>query len=215
MFLTYMGEVLKRAFTPTPRLTDGLQIAAASALPAAAQFAGVDLPQSAEGSVLAYIGLVALCLFIIRFFWAPYAMWKEQNAQVASLRLELSKPERIEFERMSKLRAKSKMKLAARLREYYWLSCQRSDAEKASAKMGLVLNDLIQLMGQADSAISFGRGVALLNDYAFANLLNGDDSARSISHSLICNLLDHLHGKITDEALALQLPPDPTEKKPQ
>ena len=108
MFLVYFGEVLKRAFTPTPRITDALQVVAASALPAIASFAGVKLPTTAGSEVFAYIGLAALSYFAIRLFWAPYAMWREQIGQVADLKSELSRPERLELERRAELMAEDR-----------------------------------------------------------------------------------------------------------
>ena len=101
MFLIYLGEVFKRALTPTPRMTDGLQVIAASAFPAVSKFFGVKMPTDIGNDTLAYIGAATLAFIFIRLFWAPYSIWKEQIAESADLRLELSKPERLLLERLA------------------------------------------------------------------------------------------------------------------
>ena len=119
MFLVYLGEVVKRAFSPAARLTDGLQIAVASALPAAARFAGVEMGPSTQNDALAYIGLVAVSLIVIRVLWAPYDMWREQSGLVADLKLELTKPERLITEHMAKRKAKNRIKILEHLRQVH------------------------------------------------------------------------------------------------
>lgn len=111
MYFLFLWEVVKRAFTPAPRVTDMLQILAASALPATSKFVGLELPQNAGESALAYIGLIALSFIVIRLFWAPYAIWKDQGAEIGGLKLELSLPERLILSNLAKHRAKARVKL--------------------------------------------------------------------------------------------------------
>jgi hypothetical protein len=122
MYFSWLFEVIKRALIPAPRLTDTLQILAASALPALSQFAGLSLPAGAPQSVLAYIGLIALCFLAIRFLWAPYAIWREKEATITSLNAELAKPERMIFAEIAKHRAEARAQLTVALEDFQTVS---------------------------------------------------------------------------------------------
>ena len=91
MYLRFLALVFSRAFQPTTRITDGLQIIAASALPAAALVFGVRMPAEIGAQALAYIGLATVAFVAIRLLWAPYALWKEQIEIADKLRYELGR----------------------------------------------------------------------------------------------------------------------------
>lgn len=98
MYLQYLGAVFARALRPTVRITDGLQILAASFVALGARLAGVKMTDDIATNILAYVGMAVTALIVIRLFWAPYSIWKDQLADSAGLRLELSRPERLELE---------------------------------------------------------------------------------------------------------------------
>lgn len=208
MYGQYIAAVVSRAFQPTARITDIMQILAASAAPAIAKF--LRLPVPLPEDTLAYIGAAALAFVALRlFFVAPYQVWREQVTELGCLKLELSKPEQIEHQRMAKLRAKSKLKLAALIREMYWNSCnvQKNELESVSG-IERLLPQAIALMGQSAVGIVFDQAFALLTNYSFEYILSSKREHQFASHKLINDMLDFLHGKITSEALALRLPPD-------
>lgn len=208
MFLTYLEEVVKRTFTPASRLTDGLQIAVASAIPAAATFAGIDVPDSVEVSALAYIGLVALALFVIRLIWAPYAMWKAQNGEIGELKLELSKPERIEAEVMARRRAQKRIKLAAFLRQSQLFSTSHKSQEALDS---LVKSHIkaVKIMAEAGIEPEVQEKIGALLSFMHASLLReradrGDyTNLMADAVGLVCL---HCHGSITAANLLRQWP---------
>jgi hypothetical protein len=209
MYFTFLWEVLKRAFTPAPRVTDMLQILAASALPAASKFIGIRLPQNAGDNALAYIGLIALSFVVIRLFWAPYSLWKEQEGQIGGLKLELSRPERLELEHMAKLRAKARMKMARVIRQFqhkYFLG----EGQDMSSEM--LDRQLVRLHAQVSPSSAFTTVFA--DFHQEMRTLEGkgvahDDSMEDAGHhkrglTLAYALSEWLHGRITDEALLLR-----------
>lgn len=215
MFFTYLGEVLKRAITPTPRLTDGLQIVAASAFPALVNFAGIEAPQGAENSVLAYIGLVALSFFVIRFFWAPYSMWKDQASEISSLKVELAHPERIEHEWIAKRRAKARLRLATLIREFQAASFHLEDKKRSKISRKMIAeHSKISLGGAITAAISAVHELAIEADGLEARSPEWQ-SKQSEAAAIAMHAQNFLQGRITAEVLALQLPRNTEQKTPQ
>jgi hypothetical protein len=218
MIWQYIGLVLSFAFRRSTIRTDVMQILAASALPAFAKFAGLKMPESASGDVLAYIGLATIAFIFLRLVSAPFFIWREQIGEIGALKLELSAPERIELERMAKLRAKKRVALAAEIRNFHWTVF--GEGEPAQERMGRAYKRCTILMGQAGIPQSF--------DTAFDRLFeemkrarkdaaeNGDRHHGGGYHDfkLVDNMTDYLHGRITAEDLALRLPPD-TEAETQ
>lgn len=205
MLWMYLGEVLKRAFTPTPRLIDGLQIVAASALPALASFAGVEMPEGIQESALAYIGLAALSYFAIRLFWAPYAIWKDDKGEIGSLKLELSKPERMVQEHFSRLRAKSRMKLTKRLSQMH-LACFDDDKEMALGNLAMHSYHAFRLAHSAGLPREFHDAIKCF-DTLCDRRCNGEEVDKKDFQALD-NLQRYLTGELTIGVLVRQLPKD-------
>jgi hypothetical protein len=208
MWFFYLWEVVKRAFTPTPRVTDGLQIAAASALPAAAKFVGLELGETASNDALAYIGLVALAFVAIRLFWAPYAIWKEQGGEIGELKLELSKPERLIVEHLARHRAKARAKLAAVLEDWQAVSFSKAWDDAAERHNTEYFSKAMRLQAEAGLSQVFQTGRR-----AFALAIREEAEATAVpnlrdmeSERLLRLLQRHLVGDLTAEDLALQLP---------
>lgn len=151
MWFVYLWEVVKRAFTPAPRVTDILQILAASTLPAITKFAGVELPANASEDALAYIGLIAVTFIVIRFLWAPYSIWKDQSSEVAQLRSEISKPQRVEMLRLAEHRADARASLAETLAAMN-LACEaaRNGNPAEKAKLHKLVKAIDGLSGRAN-----------------------------------------------------------------
>ena len=208
MYFTYIWEVLKRAFTPTSRVTDMLQILAASALPAASKFAGVQLPQDANNSALAYIGLIAATYVAIRLFWAPYSIWKDQSAQLGSLKYELSRPEQLERRMMAKKRAKARMALAQTMREFQLISFQGDNARSDDLN-----TKMVKLHSQLPDSLALTKAISLLHDLCLKaddHEYNSMEWEKVQNKAILVTLAaqSYLNGMITAEQLALQLPQD-------
>lgn len=220
-YASYLSRLLLFALRGSVREADKWQIVGGTALPSIIigvlfHVAQVPVPTISAAEFPTYLGYGLIAWVAIRLlFVGPYFLYQEQLQDVAKLRLELSKPERIEHERMARARGKKKIELAALLRQLYWESCQRREPEAAMLRVSRVLKKSIKLMGQANVSDSFGKAFAILHDYAFKSLTENDTDAQFVSHALINNMLDYLHGKITAEDLALRLPPSIGSEKPQ
>lgn len=212
MYFLFLWEVVKRALTPVPRVTDMLQILAASALPATSKFVGVELPQNAGESALAYIGLVALSFVIIRLFWAPYSIWRDQNGEIGSLKLELNKPEKIELARMAELRADAKSEMSGAINQMLFLTMEVNPLRN-SEKIGALIRRISSLSGPAHTSQSFANGYSRLGLLCYAIIREGKTEGYEKRDAVVVELANamelYLHGRITAEDLALRLPPKP------
>lgn len=204
MYFFFFWEVVKRAFTPAPRVTDMLQILAASALPATSKFVGVKLPQDAGENALAYIGLAALSFVIIRLFWAPYSIWREQSGEIGNLKLEMTKPQRLEFSRMAHLRADAKAELASAIARMAYLAMSR-DPMSDSPEMSALVAKSVALCGRANASQSFELALNRLGHLCL-NLMQNKEMGLPPMIQLVNAMQAYLHGELTAEGLALQLP---------
>jgi hypothetical protein len=205
MYWQYVLAVIRRAFQPTARLTDVLQILAASAAPAVARFFGVAVPTPDE--TLAYIGAAVLAFLFLRlFFVAPYQVWREQLGDIGKLKLELSKPERLQLEHMAQLRAKERFELCRSITELFWARLAGDHAVKLFRHCSTAVQP-----ANADDA--FCNGVSRL--YVYAGLGHTSLEHRKTSTQLLNSLTAYLQGELTAEALALRLPPKPEAETPQ
>ncbi|MDT9600030.1 hypothetical protein [Sphingosinicella rhizophila] len=216
MYAQYLGAVFRRALQPTVRVTDGLQILAASAVPAIAD--ATELPVPATDSVLAYIGAAAISFVILRLlFVAPYHVWKEQVGELGGLKLELCKPERIEFARMAKVRAKKRVAFAALIREMQWFAFVTTDRDIGD-DMDNYFGRGLKLAGEAGVSESCFQGFGkLVNECRELQKVrrHKTESGATSAFTLSDNLVSHLHGRLTAEDLALRLPPDIESKTQQ
>ncbi len=213
MFLVYLGEVAKRAFTPTSRLTDGLQVAAASALPAATRLAGLDIAPSVEVDALAYIGLVALSFIVIRFFWAPYDMWKDQAGRIAELNLELSKPERLIVEHLAKKKAENRLLIIEHLRQLYDSGYDYRRSKNFSGYT--FFNDachLLLISGLDEDLRASIIALLKASEFRFHNKLGGEWST---DIRCLNDIATYIDGRITIEDLLRRWPQDIEFEKPQ
>jgi hypothetical protein len=215
MYFTYLIAVLKRAFTATPRMTDALQILAASALPAVSTAFGVRLPNDAPTLVLAYIGMAALAFFVIRLFWAPYSIWREQGCDILDLRSELARPERLVMEHLAKHRAKARAKLAVELEKFQALGFReagdddKEDPDWHFTKAAQIMSRIRHLQAQAGLSEAFDKTrMRLVNAVLVeADTKNDDLPGDRLSQILMKLMQSHLIGELTAEALLLRSPP--------
>jgi hypothetical protein len=217
MFWLYLGEVIKRALLPTPRVTDGLQVLAASAFPAVGKFVGIKMPTDIGNDTLAYIGAATLAFIFIRLVWAPYAIWKDQNTDMAGLRLELSKPERLLFEKLVKHRARARIKLAAELEDFQTISFSNDWSKFAETKTAQEMVKIRRLQAESGLCDIFNDGRQCLL-VAVKNEVNADNEDLPLvreSQRILRLLQRHLLGEITAETLALQLRPNTATKTQQ
>ena len=213
MYFLYLGEVLKRAFTPTPRLTDGLQVAAASALPAVASIAGIKLPASAQSDAFAYIGLAVVSYFVIRLFWAPYSMWKEQVGEIAGLKLELTKPERLVLEHLARIKAKYRAKLSEAFYEIYDYGFKHAiDEQYRGSTHFNKASHLIRVSGIDSKLMQALITLQKASEFRFLNKLDGKYTT---DLQCLTSLYEYLNGNITIEVLLHRWPTSTELKIPQ
>lgn len=208
MLWQYIGLVLSFSLRRSTIRTDIMQILAASALPAAAKFAGIKMPETASNDMLAYIGLATIAFIVLRLLCAPYFIWREQTAHIRDLKLELSKPERLVFAKIAEHRAKARAKLAAALEDYQTLAFVNEwdeFAKNQSGERGAKVNRYAAASGLGET---FHKARRLL--YASVQL-EGEISNEKLSPEresmrILRMIQSHVIGDITAEALALQLP---------
>lgn len=201
MYFIFLWEVVKRAFTPAPRVTDMLQILAASALPATSRFVGIELPQNAGESALAYIGLIAVSFIIIRLFWAPYAIWRGQAGEVAGLKLELSKPERLVVEHLARHKAEAIQELKDKLVEAHLFNLAPIGDD---AKVNRLLFEIEKLIFRAGLSPRLHGVFERFLEYIRGRKpgsMEGFDEFKFLADTIAC-----LEGGVTIEHLARQLP---------
>lgn len=208
MFWTYLLAVFRKALSTTTRVTDGLQILTASVLPGVAKFLGVTMPESIGNDALAYIGAAALAFIVIRLFWAPYALWKEQVETVDGLKIELSKPQQMIMVRLAKHRAKARAKLAAKLEDYQTIAFSENWTDGADIRSAKAMTKIRRLQAEAGLSEAFneGRKTLMLLVMAEANKADNAVTEKRGSQHVLELLQRHLVGDVTAEALALQLP---------
>ena len=215
MYWTFLAALLRKTFSPTVRLTDALQIIAASAIPGIAKAVGVTLPAD---SVLAYIGAIAITFVLIRLlFWAPYALWEEQVEAVGRLEADLAKPQRLVMERLAKHRAKARAKLAAKLEDFQTLSFAESWDQhfvNQSAEQMAVIRRLEAEAGLSETFVT-GRGRLLVIVKSEGNIPNADLNSFRKSAEVLRALQEYLMGAISEDELSDRLPQDLTPKMAQ
>ena len=210
MFGTYLIEVSKKALTPAVRVTDGLQILTASAAPIALPLLGVDMTEDLTTNILSYVGLVAIGFIAIRFFWAPYAIWKEQSLDNAGLRLELSKPERLVMENVARHRAKALTKIPRQLHELDKYAYYNDVAARTQATANTFIK-IQSLAAQAGLKGDFHKALVKLLGYCRQPSAVDLETAR-IRSDLRDHMISFVHGQITGEFLLSQLPPNIEEE---
>ena len=180
-----------------------------------AVFRGVTVSTDAGLQVSAYVGAIVLAIFLLRLlFVAPYAMWRDKVGEVAGLKLELTKPEQIELRRMGRIRAKKRIELAALLREMHWFNFLTTDGD-ISHNQRTQFGRALALIGEAGLSSAFLEGFFRYDKMVRAVNAKRREGERVPKGTAVValgvNLLDHLHGRITAEELALKLPPEEDE----
>jgi hypothetical protein len=203
MLWNYIGEVFRRAWSPAPRVTDALQVLAASALPAVGKFAGLNLPQTADSDALAYIGLAALSYIAIRLVWAPYSLWKDQKAEIKELRSDLSKPERLIIERLADHRAEARATLAGKLEDYQTLAYYEDWSDTAKQASGAQMSEIRHLQARAGLSDNFESGwqFFLTAVKTEGSVPNTSLAYNSTSKQILTQLQKHLVGDLCDSEL--------------
>jgi hypothetical protein len=176
---------------------------------------GYRMAPSITNDVLAYIGAVGIVFVFLRLLSAPYFIWREQVGEIGSLKLELTRPERLELEHLSKIRAKARAQMASIMRKMHWYAFGK-DAENANEIVSACYEQIIDLSASAGCSHGFEIAVGRLYDLITECCEQGDNEDRSDKlFDLDEMLTDYLHGRITGEALALRLPKDiEPEKQP-
>lgn len=207
MYLQYLGAVFSRALQPTVRITDGLQILAASFVALGARLAGVKMTDDVATNILAYVGMVATAFIVIRLFWAPYSLWKEDKGAIGELKNELSKPERIVTERLAKQRAKAIMRIIEELHKLQSLFFA-PPVELTLLRADALCTKIFMLSYKANLPDAFRDGLNALSDEGGIRLKRHPNVEREPQDFDVMELLQaFLHSQITAEYLLSQLPP--------
>ncbi len=204
MLWNYLGQIFAFAFRRTTPAIDGLQVVAASALPAIARISGAHFAANASTDALAYIGFAAIAFVLLRLLSAPYFIWRDQSQEIAQLKHDLSLPERRERELLVKNRVKSRLNLAAHIHEYYMHAHSSRDADTVS----LLGTAGIKLVAKCGTSHALRTGYSRLVDYS--QLIRGDraDEVHIILANLVNDLNRFLHQEIDEQSLARSLPPE-------
>lgn len=210
MYWQYLGAVLARALQPTVRITDGLQILAASFVALIVRISGVKMTDDLATNILAYVGMATSAFIVIRLFWAPYALWKDDRSEISGLKLELTKPEQMIMERLARHRAKARAKLAAELEDLQTYAFAKEWSDFAINGTSERMTTIRRLQAQAGLSESFASGVAWLLTYvrAEAEAPNSASNDERKSVRTLKALQRHLVGDLTVEDLASQLTRD-------
>lgn len=212
----YFLELVRRVFWPTTRGADSVSLLVPLMVAAVAKFSGVKVSENATVDILAYVGAFTLLLFVVRLcFTAPYGMWKEQVGEVGRLKLELSKPEQLELERIAKIRAKARINIAERLRRMHWWAFEDVSTERAEQGITNEYKLIVSLSGRAGLGQAFENAAGAFARMCMEIVKEKHKPGEGPSEfALLEAMTDHLHGRLTAEALALRLPPD-TEPETQ
>lgn len=213
MVWQYIGLVLSFAFRRTTLAIDSLQVLAASAIPALANLAGLKMAPSIQNEALAYIGAIGIALVAIRLLSAPFFIWREQVGELAQLRLELSRPERMELKRLAKLKAKRKLRLAEAINDFNYAHFPRTDEEISFGSDKYA--EIVSLARQLSLGSAFTIAVARLNSLGRIRQSGQMPSGYFPDMALTDDINRYLMGSITAEDLLLRLPPDTVPKTPQ
>lgn len=109
---SFLGAVTRFAFKGIVLRTDGMQIVAASVMPAIFRALGWPMPESAQVASLAYIGYAIAAFVILRFLTAPYFIWKEDKALIAGLEQALASPKQRERQIIAERLADERFRLS-------------------------------------------------------------------------------------------------------
>lgn len=163
---------------------------------------GVKMTDDLTSNILTYIGLVPVGFMIIRFAWAPYAIWKEQIVESAELRLELSKPERLVIKHLAKHRAKAKIKITKELHNLGVIS-HEADQEIRIAKISDIGLKVHRLCHQAAMPEDFITAVYKYMELCKMEKVEGEISSHMDVRDF---LLSNIHDQISIDELSTKLP---------
>lgn len=222
LFWQFLGRVLAFTFRGSVRQTDSWQIVAGgTALPSIGlgiiySIAGQEMPTIEQAEWATYFGYGLLTWLAIRFLLAPFFIWREQYEEAASLRRELSKPERMVLERLTKHRAKARAKLSSELEDWQALAFTAEWDAVAQRLNSEYFGKAMRLQAEAGLSEAF---VQARRHFAAAIKEEGEEAGhRKLqdrqSERLLRLMQKHLMGELTAEALALQLPKDTAPETP-
>lgn len=202
MLWNYLGRVFAFAFRRTTPAIDGLQVVAASALPAIARISGAHFAANASTDALAYIGFAAIAFVLLRLLSAPYFIWRDQSQEIAQLKHDLNLPERRERALLTKKRVKYRLKLASHIHEYY-MHAHSSGKDDTVSVLGATGMKLVAKCGTSNALRT---GYSRLVDYS--QIIRGDraDDVVKILANLVNDLNSFLHQEIDEDALNKRLP---------
>lgn len=196
MLLRYIGLIFGFAFRRTTIAVDGLQILAASGLPAAAKFAGIKMPETASNDILAYIGLVAIAFVIIRLLCAPFFIWKDDQGTITQLRNQIERPKSLEMEKLAEIRAEKRLELAVQVREMHTQFLLPHVPPASPEQFNQIHETIVRLNAQLNLPKNIRATMAEINQFGrrravlFQQLSDKEFANASL---YVIGVIDHLH----------------------
>ncbi len=217
MLWRYIGLVLSFAFRRTTNAIDGAQVVIASAIPAVAMVARVHTPSDIGSRSLAYIGLAAVTLLLVRLASAPFFIWRENQTDLDRLREELLKPNRIELKSLAKKRAKARLQIAKLTGKIRWELAflpsmeGQDDRDEKGNEIQALIGRAMEISGLLTTSVTINAAFHRIHQ-GFVLTRSGKSTDAIIKNiNTICVLLvQFLHGEISADALRASLPPDIT-----
>lgn len=219
----YLGRVFAFTFRGSVRHADSWQIVAGgTAVPSILLgiifgVVGQDMPNITPAEWATFFGYGLITWLLIRFLVAPFFIWREQYEESTELRTELSKPERMVMERLSKHRAKARAKLAASLEDFQTLAFASNWDDAHDQLSASKMSKCRKLQAEAGLSEAFETARLRLTNLVVSEGKkdNSNLPLDRISDEVLKLMQSYLMGDITAEILALRLPPyTELEKQP-
>lgn len=202
----YIAELFRRVFWPTTRGADYVSVLIPLALATVAYFAGVKVSEDATVQILAYLGAFTLALFLVRLLaTTPYAMWRERVAEAGGLRLELAKPERMVLGHLARHRADARVEIAALFSDMHTYAFPK-DWKAVEDKIVNVYASIGRVQSRAHLGEAFQQAKVQFYKLCRDRVEGKFEADDYPDYELLGAIHAFLHGEITGEALALQLP---------
>lgn len=198
----YLGLLLVKAFSPAMRVTDALQAIIASALPAVGLLLGWTFTDNANATAFAYVGAAVVALIGIRLLWAPYSLWKEQQASIEALQGELARPERMVIEHLAKYHARDRRRAIKHVHTMMYQAHFKHEGKKARIEKAFRAAQRAAM--SANLPLDCSRYLVRYQVFCISYDADTDDGAEAIA--IGDNLIQYLTGSLTIEQLNARLP---------
>lgn len=178
---------------------------------------GIHTPSDIGNRSLAYIGLAALSLLLVRLVSAPFFVWRANEIEVERLRNELTKPSRIELKSLAKKRAKARLQIAKLVGKVRWelaflaSTADQSVRDEQAKSIQILFGRAMEIAGLLPSSdtikIAFQR---IHQGFVLTKSGNSTDAIVKNTNRICVLLVEFLHGDLPGDGFEDRLPPDIT-----